>query len=102
MLNTYKGQDPSLSGSNESDFLTDCVNAFKNRSKQDFEKSFIQFKNISNLEYDPWRKTMINKIYLKFDSQNNKDDNPDEYLNNDNNKLIEKRKKGEQKEEDFL
>lgn len=81
--------------------MTDTISAFKNRSKQDFEKSFIQFKNTSNIEYDPWRKKMINKMYLKFDNNEVKNDKveEDEYLNS---KIVNKKKKDEPKEDDFL
>lgn len=66
MLNTFKGQDPSLQGSSECDFLSGCISALKNQSKEEFEKAYYQFKQTNNAVYDNWNKEILNRIFAKF------------------------------------
>lgn len=94
MLTTFKGQDPSLAGSSECEFLIGSINAFKNDSKEDFEHIYSQYKQTNSGSYDSWNKEILNKIYHKIqggktiepnknNNENHKEEKPDDYLGND-------------------
>ena len=109
MLNNFKGQDPSLHGSTEANFLHGCCDAFKENNKEEFERVYTQFKNTYDTATNSqWNKVIINKLYLKIQNgggEGNKEI-PDDYLGNAEkiNEYVKDKEKEKDKEieEDFL
>lgn len=83
MLTDFKGQDPSLSGSIESLFLEDAVEAFKKNDKGLFEKAYSNFSDRNSGTFDEWKKIILNRLYQKIgnDSNNNIENKPQEENN---------------------
>lgn len=97
-MHTFKGQDPSLQGSCEYDFLEGLVKSMEAQDKSLFEKVYTQFKKTNSGSFDPWNKAILNKIYEKMQDfggtnqndflgnedkikvKNNKPDEPDNFL----------------------
>ena len=66
MLSEFKGQDPSLSGSTEEDFLCGIIKSFKENDQESFESIFSKFKLTNSGSFDEWRKVIFNKLYEKI------------------------------------
>lgn len=96
-MNNFKGQDPSLPGSSECDFLQGSINGFKNESQEDFEKVSAHYKQTNSGYYDAWNKSMLNKLYTKIKSISGGDNG--KMSNKNSNKISNKNM---EKPEDFL
>ncbi len=70
ILNDFKGQDPSLEGSSESNFLEGTIEALKKKDISIYEQAFNQYRTTNTASYDEWKKSVFNKIYKLFNTTN--------------------------------